>query len=234
MSETKTQTKKQEAEVKEHSNEGLNLRQRLMNFQLDEVEIHKSKAAYGYSYAPLDVILPLIKPYLKKHGIGFVHNTHLENATVMGVSSQYQFLTTTFYSMDDTKDQISCTTRINDQVQLAKMNEFMVMGSAITYFRRYHIVTILGLTTDEDTDAGGAQPQQTPPTSKTDHKKTPGRSVESAPVTEDTVDYAAIFDNITKNKTEKQSRDMFEMYKKKMSPEVLKKVTKIIDDKFKK
>jgi hypothetical protein len=234
MAESKTQTKKQEAEVKPNSNENLNLRQRIMNFQLDEVEIHKSKAAYGYSYAPLDVILPLIKPYLKKHGIGFVHNTHLENATVAGFLSQYQFLTTTFFSMDDTKDEIKCVTRINDQVQLAKMNEFMVMGSAITYFRRYHIVTILGLTTDEDSDAGGATPTQNPTTSKNSKDKKPGRSVESAPVTEDTVNYIAIFDNITKNKTEKQSRDMFEMYKKKMSPEVLKSVTKIIDDKFKK
>jgi hypothetical protein len=42
-------------------------------------------------------------------------------------------------------------------VQLKGMNEFQVYGSAITYFRRYAISSLLGIVTDKDTDAGGEQ-----------------------------------------------------------------------------
>lgn len=37
------------------------------------------------------------------------------------------------------------------------MNDFQVLGSAITYLRRYAISAILGLVTDKDTDASGEQ-----------------------------------------------------------------------------
>ena len=33
------------------------------------------------------------------------------------------------------------------------MNEFQVLGSAITYIRRYALSSMLGLVTDKDTDA---------------------------------------------------------------------------------
>jgi hypothetical protein len=37
------------------------------------------------------------------------------------------------------------------------MNDFQVLGSAITYLRRYALSSALGLVTDKDTDAGGEQ-----------------------------------------------------------------------------
>lgn len=37
------------------------------------------------------------------------------------------------------------------------MNEFQVLGSAITYIRRYALSSILGIVTDKDTDASGDQ-----------------------------------------------------------------------------
>ncbi len=37
------------------------------------------------------------------------------------------------------------------------MNEFQVLGSAITYVRRYALSSALGLITDKDTDAAGEQ-----------------------------------------------------------------------------
>ena len=42
------------------------------------------------------------------------------------------------------------------------MNEFQVLGSAITYIRRYAISSALGLVTDKDTDAGGQQINKEP------------------------------------------------------------------------
>ena len=37
------------------------------------------------------------------------------------------------------------------------MNDFQVLGSAITYLRRYAISSMLGLVTDKDNDASGEQ-----------------------------------------------------------------------------
>ena len=40
---------------------------------------------------------------------------------------------------------------------LKGQNDFQVLGSAITYLRRYSLSSILGLVTDEDADAAGEQ-----------------------------------------------------------------------------
>ena len=42
------------------------------------------------------------------------------------------------------------------------MNDFQVLGSAITYVRRYSLSTILGLVTDKDTDGSGDQEGKKP------------------------------------------------------------------------
>ena len=42
---------------------------------------------------------------------------------------------------------------IPDDVKLAGMNDYQSLGSALTYFRRYHLVVAFGILTDEDVDA---------------------------------------------------------------------------------
>ena len=37
------------------------------------------------------------------------------------------------------------------------MNQFQVLGSAVTYIRRYALSSMLGIVTDKDTDASGEQ-----------------------------------------------------------------------------
>ena len=57
----------------------------------------------------------------------------------------------------ETGEKITSRTAIPQGVKLGKMNDFQVLGSAITYLRRYALSAILGLVTDKDTDAGGEQ-----------------------------------------------------------------------------
>ena len=40
------------------------------------------------------------------------------------------------------------------------MNEFQVLGSAITYIRRYALSSMLGLVTDKDTTAAKEEPKE--------------------------------------------------------------------------
>jgi hypothetical protein len=116
----------------------------LASFQQEVPIIHKGAEGYGYSYADLPAILPIINPLLKKYGLGFTQM--VEGKTVV---------TIIFHS--ESGENIKSTTDIPQGVSLAKMNEFQVLGSAITYIRRYALSSILGLVTDKDIDANGEQ-----------------------------------------------------------------------------
>lgn len=116
----------------------------LADFQQECPVIHKGTSGFNYSYADLPAIFEIINPLLKKHGLGFyqaVNGTELK--------------TVLFHI--ESGETITSDTSIPQGVQLAKMNEFQVLGSAITYIRRYALSSILGIVTDKDTDASGEQ-----------------------------------------------------------------------------
>lgn len=121
-----------------------NIYKSLANFQQECPVIHKGTQGYGYSYTDLPEIFKVINPLLKKNGLGF---TQLVNNGVLK--------TIVFHI--ESGETIESETDIPQNVSLAKMNEFQVLGSAITYLRRYSLSSILGLVTDKDTDAGGEQ-----------------------------------------------------------------------------
>jgi len=92
----------------------------------------------------------------------------------------------------------------------------------ITYYRRYHVTSLFGLTTETDTDAGGASPNK---------KGTPGKSVEAAGGGEKSVDFEGIFKNmIQKGKTKEVVEKQFENYKSKMNEAQIEAVTKLITE----
>jgi len=193
--------------------EELSLLQRLNNFQEEmlDVEILKSKEGYGYSYADLPAVLDIVFPIMKKHGIGYFHLTDFDEASGKNI------VITTIYNLNEEMDQVTSKSLIDGDTALAKMNKFMVEGSAITYFRRYHLTTMLGLTSDEDSDAGGKKPT----------KQKPGRSVESA-ATPNEIDYISIFENFVKNKTKDKVIKSFELYKAQLTSEQVTKIESII------
>jgi len=121
-----------------------NLFKALANFQQEVPVIHKGTTGYGYSYADLPTIFEVINPLLKKHGLGFTQ-------IIMP-----DYLRTIVFHVE-TGEFIESNTNIPQGVQLSKMNEFQVLGSAITYIRRYALSSVLGLVTDKDTDAAGEQ-----------------------------------------------------------------------------
>lgn len=116
----------------------------LASFQQEVPTIHKGTKGYGYSYADLPAIFEVINPLLKKNGLGFTQ-------TVNGT----QLCTTVFHV--ETGETIEGCADIPQGVNLKGMNDFQVLGSAITYMRRYQLSAMLGLVTDKDTDAGGQQ-----------------------------------------------------------------------------
>ena len=126
----------------------------LAQFQQEVPVIFKGTTAgagnFAYQYADLPAIFNVINPLLKKHGLGF---TQMVNGTAIK----------TIIFHIESGETIESTTDIPQNVQLSKMNEFQVLGSAITYIRRYALSSILGLVTDKDTDAAGEQVKKEAP-----------------------------------------------------------------------
>jgi len=121
-----------------------NLFKALADFQQEVPVIHKGTEGYGYSYADLPAIFEVINPLLKKNGLGFTQL--MEGKSIRTIVFHIE-----------SGETIESITEIPQGVSLAKMNEFQVLGSAITYLRRYSLSSALGLVTDKDTDAGGEQ-----------------------------------------------------------------------------
>jgi len=96
-------------------------------------------------YASLDSILEVVTPILNKNGL-FIAQFPINNDDRVGVY-------TAIYYKDGTKIDGSFT------LNLTK-NDPQVAGSAITYARRYALVSMLGLNVEDDDDANHASAKQ--------------------------------------------------------------------------
>lgn len=121
-----------------------NLYKALADFQQEVPAIYKGTSGYGYKYADWSEIIEKITPVLKKHGLGFTQPLDGTN------------LKTIVFHVES-GETIEGIVEIPQGVELKGMNDFQVMGSAITYLRRYSLSAMLGLVTDEDADAAGEQ-----------------------------------------------------------------------------
>jgi hypothetical protein len=119
----------------------------LAAFQQEVKVIHKATQGFGYTYADLPKIFEEINPLMKKHGLGF---TQLIN-TKDGIN----YLATVVFHVES-GEQIESNCMI-PYVQLKGMNDYQSFGSAVSYFRRYCLSSILCLVSDKDLDASGEQ-----------------------------------------------------------------------------
>lgn len=110
-----------------------------------------TNAKFSYTYADLPAILAVINPLLKKYGMGF---TQLIDGEILK--------TVVFHT--ESGESIESTIPIPQNIILLGQNPLQVMGSAITYLRRYSLSAMLGLVTDKDTDAQGEQVESKPKT----------------------------------------------------------------------
>ena len=104
--------------------------------------VHKNKVAdtgkYKYAYVDLQTVLEAVTPALRKQGLEIIQT----------VESGY--LATKLVSVVDDALPLS------SEVELPTGTTPQVLGSAITYARRYAIVTMLGLVTEDDDDGSEA------------------------------------------------------------------------------
>ena len=119
----------------------------LSDFQEECPAINKGAKGYGYKYADLPSIMEVINPLLKKHKL--VISQPLDGRAIM-----------TKLVHIPTGECIESRIEIPEGVMLKGMNQFQSDGSAITYYRRYGLSSLLSIVVDEDNDAAGKQVTQ--------------------------------------------------------------------------
>jgi hypothetical protein len=111
-----------------------------------------------YSYTPLDVILELVKPVLKKHKLVLIQTVETTEQGLLCIHTQ----------LIHVSGGIIESKLILPSAEMHKANNIQKMGSSISYGRRYAITCILGIASDQDTDAA-------PPQKKQSTKKPPAK-----------------------------------------------------------
>lgn len=96
---------------------------------------------YSYSYASLAKIWVDLKPLLKANGLTVIQSPTSTNGQTMG-----DFLSTSIFH--ESGEFISTIARL-----VITRDDPQGFGSAITYARRYQLLSMLGLVTDDDNDA---------------------------------------------------------------------------------
>jgi hypothetical protein len=131
------------------------LNKKLLEFQKNISAIKKTKKNphFKNTYSDINEILSEVKPILSQL------NIVLSQPIVDGI--QYSRIIDS-----DTGETLSSSIKLPDNLQPQQL------GSAITYYRRYTLVSLLSLETEEDNDGNGTTPPQTPPqTPPTDNMK---------------------------------------------------------------
>lgn len=111
---------------------------------VDVQSIPKSKAGYNnrYKYATLDSLIDMLRSVLPKHGLWFTQYP-------CDIENDIELITRVVHNSGEWFET-SITMKISD---ISGASAAQNVGGAITYFRRYTLSCIFGVSCDEDTDA---------------------------------------------------------------------------------
>jgi len=120
--------------------------QKLIELQNGLVSLGKDAEAdagkYKYKFVSLPKIRQAIQPYLNKFGWILIQPIIYQN--------DKQYLVTRIVNAENEKIILETEIEIQEKASVINIQKF---GALITYLRRYSLVTLLGLTTEEDDDA---------------------------------------------------------------------------------
>ena len=119
-------------------------RKRLWEIKNSLPKFKKSSKGFKFKYTNLSDIEKGLLPILKDKKIGYNH--------ILGTEGGKNMLLTTIFDLESDAYE-NHKLIIPEGVKLAGMNDYQSLGSALTYFRRYHLVVAFGILTDEDVDA---------------------------------------------------------------------------------
>lgn len=127
-----------------HSDEKKNILKALVKVQSELQNLTKDTKAFKYKYVKLDKLVDAIKEPLNKNGIFFTQMP-------LGSNGEIGVRTTLYH----TSGEWIATQILSPIAELSGQNMYQSQGSAITYFRRYSLASMLGLCDVDDIDAQG-------------------------------------------------------------------------------
>lgn len=127
-----------------------NIHQKLSEFQSIVGKLLKDKTNpfFKSKYADINTVLEMIREPFKKLGLSFIQTTQITD-------SGLPYLETVLYIVNDYKEHV-----VSDTLLVLAKQDMQGLGSAITYARRYALVSMLGLE-QEDDDANRSVGSQT-------------------------------------------------------------------------
>lgn len=137
----------------------MSLTEKLLDIQKKGVELQKSalNPHFKSSYIPLEEVIGKVVPLLNDAGIILSQSVgHWEGKPLL--------ITSLIDSESDDRLESAAPLILDKQTPQA-------VGSAITYMRRYSILSLLGLVADEDDDANAATTQRRTRTVRRDSAK---------------------------------------------------------------
>ncbi len=100
---------------------------------------------YEYHFAAMETIVPIIRPILTKNGLSFVHDTHVTGQH----PNQEIRVTCVLQHVDGAMRSATFAGPIDSS---GGKNPIQMVASTRSYGRRYSLMDVLGLTSEEDTD----------------------------------------------------------------------------------
>ena len=123
------------------------LAQALFAVQGELQKVGKDGTAQYGSYATLPAIVETINPVLQKNGL--LYSQVLDHVPVTGGAALRTVL-----MHPESEQMVEGTCPFPDGLNAQQM------GSAVTYFRRYALLAVLGIVADDDDDGQAAMPRQ--------------------------------------------------------------------------
>lgn len=121
-----------------------NLCESLVKAQKKIENLYPSSKGYGYDYVPLNKVIDMLKSVLPEFGLSFVQLPY------GGASGQTVGLTTRIVHESGEWLEETAEFPVTD---MKGVNATQKAGAAITYFRRYALLSAFGVTGDKDVDA---------------------------------------------------------------------------------
>lgn len=142
------------------SQETTNLFKSMIEAAPEIQSISKSKQAYGYKYATLDNLIDMLRSVLPNHGLWFTQMpTRIDGKSTL-----------TTRVIHSSGEWIEDSIEMTDTELQGKANDTQKIGASITYFRRYALSSIFGVSVDEDVD-GNLNNRQVPQQQKQPQKQ---------------------------------------------------------------
>ncbi len=132
----------------------------LVQFRSECPNAGKDKQGYNYRYTTLAYLIDMVRPLLKKHGLSVIQTPITDSRGIGTVTlllhESGQYIKSRF---------------VMPLPKLSGTNITQDAGAAISYARRYALSAVLGLASDEDTDATFSDESESTASKKTFKRK---------------------------------------------------------------